>query len=353
VGYTFVVWDRIPFATSNLMTGLSGVRANAGAVIVSFFFQGLALLWSIYFTFVVIGVYDAIESGELELTDNMKNFVYTMLAISYYWTYHVLMNVVQVAVAGTIGDWWFRPAGTEAICDGTVLRNLFLACTLSFGSICFGSLVVGPVRFIRQLSFFIRPSTDNDSVLMGLHECLLWIQTCIANCVDGMASYFNSWAFTYVGLYGYGLLDGGSHATELFEKRGWTMIVADDLIPNVLLMVSLVIGGVTGCFGFMLETVDNLNFTNVGDPGAAAFLIGIAVGLVVCSVLFGIISSSVNAVIVCFAGNPVEFEKCHPELSQEMRAAWREVWPGCMDVTDFKVAMSQGVGGMEETIPMV
>ena len=64
------------------------------------------------------------------------------------------------------------------------------------------------------------------------------------------------------------------------------------------------------------------------------------VGLVVSSVLFGIISSSVNTVIVCFAASPVDFEQNHPNLSQEMRAAWREVWPGCMDVVDMRVAVA-------------
>jgi hypothetical protein len=64
----------------------------------------------------------------------------------------------------------------------------------------------------------------------------------------------------------------------------------------------------------------------------------VAVGLVVTSVLFGIISSSVNAVIVCFAASPVDFEQNHPQLSTDMRTAWREVWPGCMDVVDLRVA---------------
>lgn len=58
------------------------------------------------------------------------------------------------------------------------------------------------------------------------------------------------------------------------------------------------------------------------------------------TVLFGIISSSVNAVIVCFAANPVNFEMNHPTLSHEMRSAWREVWPGCMDVVDMRVAVA-------------
>jgi hypothetical protein len=64
--------------------------------------------------------------------------------------------------------------------------------------------------------------------------------------------------------------------------------------------------------------------------------IGALVGLVVSSVLFGIISSSVNAVIVLFAASPVDFEQNHPKLSEDMRKAWREVWPGCMDVIDMR-----------------
>lgn len=56
--------------------------------------------------------------------------------------------------------------------------------------------------------------------------------------------------------------------------------------------------------------------------------------------LFGIISSSVNAVIVLFAASPVDFEQNHPELSEEMRNAWREVWPGCMDVIDMRMQVA-------------
>jgi len=68
--------------------------------------------------------------------------------------------------------------------------------------------------------------------------------------------------------------------------------------------------------------------------------VGSLTGLVVSSVLFGIISSSVNAVIVLFATSPVDFEQNHPKLSEEMRNAWREVWPGCMDVLDMRVQVA-------------
>lgn len=90
VGYAFVVWDRIPFAAANLMAGFHGVRKNAGCVLVAFAFQFLALVWSIYFTFVVIGVYDALLNGDLTLSKHATVFVYTMLFVSYFWTYSVL-----------------------------------------------------------------------------------------------------------------------------------------------------------------------------------------------------------------------------------------------------------------------
>jgi hypothetical protein len=68
--------------------------------------------------------------------------------------------------------------------------------------------------------------------------------------------------------------------------------------------------------------------------------VGFILGVVVTSVLFGIVGSSVNAVLVCFATSPLDFENNHPQLSHEMRAAWREVWPGCMDVIDLRVALA-------------
>ena len=113
-----------------------------------------------------------------------------------------------------------------------------------------------------------------------------------------------------------------------FDKRGWSMIVTDDLIPNVLFMVSLVIGGVTGCFAVLVEVLDEYSFVSIEQSTLAAFLMGLTIGLILSSVLFGLISSAVNAVIVCFAGSPVEFQRNHSELSDEMRVAWREVWPG-------------------------
>jgi hypothetical protein len=178
--------------------------------------------------------------------------------------------VVQVTIAGTIGSWWFKPDDCEPRYQD-VAQALFQASVYSFGSICFGSLCIGPVRFIKLLSAFVRPAQE-ESPLICLHLCVHYLQRCISNCVDSLSDRFNPWAITYVGLYGYSLLTAGSHATELFQKRGWTTIVSDDLVSNVLFMFSLVLGGLTGCFAMLLQNLDRLTFSNLGQPVLVAFL---------------------------------------------------------------------------------
>mmetsp|Transcript_11920 Transcript_11920/g.24238 ORF Transcript_11920/g.24238 Transcript_11920/m.24238 type:complete len:802 (-) Transcript_11920:433-2838(-) len=333
VGYMFVVWDRIPFASANLTTALAGVRDNLGLVGIAFFFQFLALVFSIYYSFTFVGLHDAMFNNDdgMELSRNAKIAIYSLLVISYYWTYQVFMHIVNVTVAGTIGSWWFD--------EPSALWPTFTQATYyNFGSICYGGLLVGFVQLLRQITEGLRPNRD-ESALMCLYECCLFFQEKIVTFVDELADSFTPWAFTYIGLYHYGLKDAGHKANELFEKRGWTRLVTDDLIPNILAMVGLVIGGLSGSFAVILQALDGHGLTSIGHPVLMSFLIGFMIGIVLSSVLFGIISSSVFAVIVCFAGSPVEFQRKHPQLSDEMRHAWREVWPGSLDMENAPVGI--------------
>jgi hypothetical protein len=207
------------------------------------------------------------------------------------------------------------------------------------GSICFGALFVGPVGILKQLSVLFRPSSNDNTSLMCLHECIHCIQSCVSSFVDTLAATFNSWAFSYIGLYHYGFLDAGYNATDLFEKRGWTTIVSDDLVPNVLLLSSFVIGGITGCFAHLISQLDRLTVVPRAEPGVVPFVEGAVIGLVLTNIFFSIIKGAVDAVLICFASSPLDFERNHPELSHEMRSSWREVWPGALDVCDLRLAL--------------
>lgn len=91
VGYMFVVWDRIPFASANLTTALTGVRDNLGLVGIAFFFQFLALVCSIFYSFAYVGLYDAMISGDFVFSsDRAMIIMHVLFLVSYYWTFQVL-----------------------------------------------------------------------------------------------------------------------------------------------------------------------------------------------------------------------------------------------------------------------
>jgi hypothetical protein len=91
VAYTFIVWDRMPFASANLIAALRGVHAYPGTIVVAFCFQGLALVYSVYYSIVVFGVYDALKEGKIAIPSSAHFIVYALLGVSYYWTFQVLL----------------------------------------------------------------------------------------------------------------------------------------------------------------------------------------------------------------------------------------------------------------------
>ena len=140
---------------------------------------------------------------------------------------------------------------------------------------------------------------------------------------------------SYVGIYGYSYLESGKKVVELFRARGWTSIVADNLVGYALSFVTVVLAVVTGLIGVTLERVlANSNdaegsfvFGPIEGAPCWAFGVGFVVGLWVCSVMMNVVKGAVNALIVCWADSPAKLEYQHPVLTMEMAEAWDLVFP--------------------------
>ncbi len=48
--------------------------------------------------------------------------------------------------------------------------------------------------------------------------------------------------------------------------------MSDDLVPNVLFMISLATGGLTGMLAYMLEQIEALSLTSLGVPLMTSFV---------------------------------------------------------------------------------
>ena len=128
-------------------------------------------------------------------------------------------------------------------------------------------------------------------------------------------------------------LEAGQNVMQLFQQKGWTVIINDDLVDRVLLMVSVGVGFLVGFIGLIIALTNNNLLAGMVDNadgasvGAVGFFVGMVAGFVFTSILMSVVGSANNTVIVCFAESPAEFEANHPQLSAEMRSAWVQAWP--------------------------
>ncbi|KAL7539327.1 hypothetical protein ACHAXR_009184 [Thalassiosira sp. AJA248-18] len=333
--YACAVWRRIPFAAANLNTGLTAVKKNAGVFVVTYFIVIFSFLYYMLWMTALVGVADkenlncdstTTSQGDTVTTcsGNLSWGYFFLLLLAIFWTQQVLQNTIHVIIAGVVSTWWFAPEDAGSCCSVAIKDSFIRATTTSFGSICFGSLLVAIIQALRAMVESARQDNGND----GCAAFLLCLLDCLLRCLEDALEYFNKFAYIYVGMYGYSYLEAGKNVMTLFKQKGWTIIISDNLISNVLSLFCLIIGGLTGCVGLIMNEVNPSWFE--GYEGAAmglAFGFSFLVGIVISAIFLSVVDSSVNTVLVSFAEAPLEFEENHPQLSSEMRDAWREVYP--------------------------
>ena len=89
--YARAVWSRIPFATANLVTAITAVKANWGVIVYAFFFTAFAGFWSILWSVAFVGVLDrTFECDETNVCDNPNYGFLFLLFVSYFFAHQVI-----------------------------------------------------------------------------------------------------------------------------------------------------------------------------------------------------------------------------------------------------------------------
>jgi Plasma-membrane choline transporter len=337
LAYTMVSWNRIPFCSTNLYTAICALRGSVMILLVGIIALFVALLWLFVWSIALMGILNMGNGQDCAMWDDCDTHIVihngrlmeiVVLIISLYWTTMVIKNIVRVTVADAIGCWWMQS-------DGTLFEPLVRACTTSLGTICFGSLVAFPAQTLSVLGGCLcwasgsvtkqsvqwastptkRMSTsseynatddaDEEDFAKQREEVAHALAKKIAeerNCLSRFGRQLqacNRWSYTYVGMYNYSFIEGGKKAIELFETREWMDIVRDNLIQNILVMASIVIGGSSAVVAVLVEEVDGYTFTSLHKPIVTSFWIGFLLGFVLSNVLLlGVVGSAVNTILV-------------------------------------------------------
>ncbi|KAJ3126676.1 putative choline transporter, neither null mutation nor overexpression affects choline transport [Nowakowskiella sp. JEL0407] len=217
-----------------------------------------------------------------------------------YWTTQVIYNTIHVSISGVFATYYFlgtATAGGEIVVsvNHPVTASSKRALTVSFGSICFGSLVLALLQTIR----FIVQSLTTDSLRYGnpVGYCFVLCFGCCLQFFEDLVQYFNTYAFAQVAIYGKDFSKAAKDTWALIKTRGIDAIINDNLIGNVLFVGSMVAGLICGLIGYFYLLYTTPNAT----PGVYTIVIVgcILVGLSEFGVLNTVIDSGVVTTFVC------------------------------------------------------
>jgi len=72
--------------------------------------------------------------------------------------------------------------------------------TYSFGSLCFGSLFVSIIQFVRQIALIGRSARRQEG--HTFYQVVFCCLEFLAEFMEGIMEYFNHYAYTQIALYG-------------------------------------------------------------------------------------------------------------------------------------------------------
>jgi len=315
--------DRIPFAKVMLKTVTSVTRKFPATIFVGFLGCVVAAVWYGFISFTIIA---ALSYWQYE-NPKIAYAIYVFLLFSFYFTSQVINNTVHVTISGVFATYYFRGVvepGTNKIevdVKNPTIKSFNRAITTSFGSICFGSLLIALVNTLRVLARQVKnEAADEQDYLLCVLACCV---ECILSCLEDGIEYFNVYAFTEVAIYGKSYCDAAKDTWTLCKARGIEALINDNLIGNVLSIGALAIGclstAVTCSIGVIVLGIEE--FIVIVIFGLVAFL----VGAMIFSVVAQVINSGVATTFVCLCEDPDALRQTKPELWEKVRDTYPSI----------------------------
>lgn len=151
--------------------------------------------------------------------------------------------------------------------------------TTSFGSICFGSLIVAFIQFLRRICSVAQQNAAEDgNIGMVILFCIL---RCLIGIIEWLVEFFNKYAYSYIALYGVKYVSAAKATWRMIKDRGWDALIQDCLVDPVLSSGSVFVGYLAALLSYLyLQFTDPVYNKNGGYTViimAFSFLIGLQV----------------------------------------------------------------------------
>jgi len=221
----------------------------------------------------------------------------------------VIKNVVHVTVAGATASWYFSSVERRP-----VAASFKRATTTSFGTICFGSLVVAALQACATLGNLINRSglaRRQGGGGGGVAACILMCCGYCASNLVRLVRFFNHYAYTHVAIYGYAMVPAAKATYGLVKGVGLLPLMGNRLLQGVITVGCGLAGGLGAGIAalFLLLSPTLRELMTWGSPTPVSYewalvWLCFTIGWLVSLPLLEIAQSVVCALFVCLAEQP-------------------------------------------------
>jgi hypothetical protein len=148
VSYWFMR-KRIPLAKIILVSIIRAANQYKSVYVFALFFLIVQTAWSVWTAWTLVAVYQRFTPGAQAAGSSASSAAVTGLIVlvvfAYYWTSELIKAVAYTTAAGIYGTWYYCATKPAQAAMSSLKRSL----TYSFGSLCFGSLILALLDIIR------------------------------------------------------------------------------------------------------------------------------------------------------------------------------------------------------------
>ena len=241
------------------------------------------------------------------------------------WGSNVIDKMCHMAFCGAFSRWYFSVDGL------LLLDSLHVAATTSFGTVCFGALVVVLIKTLHRVVRPVEKVAGDRNAISSVIGCIIDL---IIVCTGDLVEYFDDWTYTQCAVRGTSFCESARSTYSLIACNGLPTVI-DDLLLDFVLQPGSILCGLTGLSLVIANSLGNRQVDHLPQDfdsslhqiDLANSLTGLVGGFIGGAVMLRLFCSGAQAILLCWAENPIplhkehDFEGVHTELTAKIRDA--------------------------------
>ena len=324
---------RIPFSAEVLATVIDVMKSYKSTLVVSTLGALVSWAFSLLFSTVIVATYMKyddklnnpgcnVEGGSCSQGKLIGVLVFVFFA-GYYIT-EVIRNVIHVTISGVYGTWYYLSRSDQGEPKWPASGAFKRAMTYSFGSICFGSLIVTFVDLLKQGLQILRANVVSAGDTCAQIGFL--ILDILMGIIEWLARFFNQYSYSFIALYGDGYITAAKATWRLIRQKGMDALVNECLVGTALGFYALFNAYVCSLLAYLYVKLTKPAYNDDGTFYAPIVAFTFLIAIQISNIVTQPLKSGTSTFFVALAKDPEVYQQSYPNRFQVIAQTYPNVF---------------------------